>query len=61
MKSVYNIGGMPLLENGTDIHTLAKQTGNSAAMIERHYNKLTATMVAEKLTKYLLIEVMGVI
>jgi integrase len=26
----------------TDIHTLAKQMGNSAAAIERHYSKLTA-------------------
>ncbi|MBU3564810.1 integrase [Polynucleobacter sp. MWH-HuK1] len=38
-----------LVENRTDIHTLAKQMGNSAAMIERHYSKLTATMMAEKL------------
>ena len=37
------------LLDGTDIHTLAKQTGNSAVMIERHYSKLTATMAAEKL------------
>ena len=29
-----------------DIHTLSKQMGNSAAMIERHYSKLTATMAA---------------
>ena len=34
---------------GTDIHTLSKQMGNSAAMIERHYSKLTATMAAEQL------------
>ena len=34
---------------GTDIHTLSKQMGNSAAMIERHYSKLTATMAAERL------------
>ncbi len=40
---------LELLENGTDIHTLAKQMGNSAVMIERHYSKLTATMAAEKL------------
>ena len=38
-----------LLEGGTDIHTLSKQMGNSAAMIERHYSKLTATMAADKL------------
>jgi integrase len=38
-----------LLENGMDIHTLAKQMGNSAAMIEKHYSKLTATMAAERL------------
>lgn len=34
---------------GTDIHTLSKQMGNSAAMIERHYSKLTATMAAKRL------------
>jgi len=38
-----------LLEHGTDIHTLAKQMGNSALMIERHYSKLTATMAADRL------------
>jgi len=38
-----------LLEGGTDIHTLSKQMGNSAAMIERHYSKLTATMAADRL------------
>jgi integrase len=37
------------LLDGTDIHTLAKQMGNSAVMIERHYSKLTATMAAHKL------------
>ena len=42
---------LELLEHGTDIHTLAKQMGNSAAMIERHYSKLTPTMAAERLTK----------
>ena len=40
---------LELLEHGTDIHTLAKQMGNSAAMIERHYSKLTPTMAAERL------------
>jgi integrase len=40
---------MELLRGGTDIHTLSKQMGNSAAMIERHYSKLTATMAADKL------------
>ena len=29
----------------------AKQVGDSAAMIERHYSKLTATMVAEQFAK----------
>jgi integrase len=38
-----------LLANRTDIHTLARQMGNSAAMIERHYSKLTATMAAASL------------
>ena len=40
---------LELLEHGTDIHTLAKQMGNSAAMIERHYSKITPMMNAEKL------------
>jgi integrase len=40
---------LELLRNSTDIHTLSKQMGNSAAMIERHYSKLTATMAADKL------------
>jgi integrase len=40
---------MELLRAGTDIHTLARQMGNSAAMLERHYSKLTATMAAERL------------
>ncbi len=40
---------LELLRANTDIHTLAKQMGNSAAVIERHYSKLTATMAADKL------------
>ena len=40
---------LELLENGTDIHTLARQMGNSVLMIERHYSKLTATMAAGQL------------
>ena len=40
---------LELLENQTDIHTLAKQMGNSALMLEKHYSKLTATMAAERL------------
>ncbi len=40
---------LELLRKGTDIHTLSRQMGNSAAMIERHYSKLTATMAADKL------------
>ncbi len=39
---------LALLEGTTDIHTLARQMGNSAAMIERHYSKLTATLAAAK-------------
>ena len=38
-----------LLRHSTDIHTLSRQMGNSAAMIEKHYSKLTATMAADKL------------
>jgi hypothetical protein len=40
---------LQLLHSNSDIHTLSKQMGNSAAMIERHYSKLTATMAADKL------------
>lgn len=40
---------LELLTNTIDIHTLSKQMGNSAAMIERHYSKLTATMAAGRL------------
>ena len=40
---------LELIENRTDVHTLAKQMGNSALMIERHYSKLTATMAAHRL------------
>jgi integrase len=40
---------LEMLRGKTDIHTLSKQMGNSAAMIERHYSKLTATMAAERL------------
>jgi integrase len=40
---------LELLTNTTDIYTLSKQLGNSAAMIERRYSKLTATMAAERL------------
>jgi hypothetical protein len=40
---------LELLENKTDIHTLSKQMGNSAAMIDRLYSKLTATMAADRL------------
>ena len=42
---------LELLRASTDIHTLAKQMGNSAAVIERHYSKLTATMAAERLSQ----------
>ena len=40
---------LEMLRGEVDIHTLSKQMGNSAAMIERHYSKLTATMAADKL------------
>ena len=40
---------LALLETGTDILTLSRQMGNSAAMIERYYSKLTATMAADRL------------
>ena len=40
---------LELLENSTDIHTLARQMGNSVLMLERHYSKLTATLAAGQL------------
>jgi len=40
---------LELLRNSTDIHTLSRQMGNSALMIERHYSKFTATMAADRL------------
>ena len=40
---------LEMLRGEVDMHTLGKQMGNSAAMIERHYSKLTATMAAERL------------
>jgi integrase len=40
---------LELLRGEVDIHTLSRQMGNSAAMIERHYSKLTATLAAERL------------
>ncbi len=53
MRTLYSLrhtyATLELLDNKTDIHTLARQMGNSAAMIERHYSKLTPTMAAEQL------------
>ena len=40
---------LELLNHKTDIHTLSRQMGNSAAMLEKHYSKLTATMAADRL------------
>jgi hypothetical protein len=40
---------LEIIENRTDLHTLAKQMSNSAAMIERHYSKLSGTMAADRL------------
>jgi integrase len=45
----HTIATFELLRGGTDIHTLSKQMGNSAAIIEKHYSKLTATMPADRL------------
>ena len=39
---------LELIENRTDLHTLAKQMGTSVGMIEKHYSKLTA-MAADRL------------
>ncbi len=40
---------LAMLRGEVDIHTLSKQIGNSAAMIERLCSKLTATIAAERL------------
>ena len=37
------------LTNGTDIRTMNRQLGNSAAMTEGHYLKLTANLAAARL------------
>lgn len=43
-------GGDAIVTSGeTNNLALSKQMVNTAAMIERHYSKLTATMVAERL------------
>lgn len=45
----YTHATLAMLRGGVDIHALSKQMGNSAAMIERYYRKLTATMAAKRL------------
>jgi len=42
---------LELLRASADIQTLAKQMGNSGAVIERHYSKLMPTMAAEGLSQ----------
>lgn len=39
-----------LIEDGMEIHTLAKQMGTSIAMIERHYSHLTPRLKKDMLT-----------
>jgi integrase len=46
----FTCAAFELLPVDKDIPTLSKQMGKSAAMIERHYSKLTATMAADGLT-----------
>ena len=36
-------------ESALELNATSRQMGNSAAMIERHYSKLTATLAAERL------------
>lgn len=50
---------LELLENGTDIHTLAWQMWNSVSMNERHNSKLTAIMAAQQLARVLLENLYG--
>ena len=40
---------LELIENRTDLHTLAKQMGKSIEMIEKNYSKLTTTMAADRM------------
>jgi hypothetical protein len=40
---------LALVRGEVDIHTLARQLGNSVTMIERYYSKLTATVAADRL------------
>jgi integrase len=40
---------LALMRGEVDIHTLARQMGNSVTMIERYYSKLTATIAADRL------------
>ena len=45
-----HLGGDAIVTSGeTNNLGLSKQMVNTAAMIERHYSELTATMAAEKL------------
>ena len=39
-----------LINDGIDIHTLARQMGTSVGMIERHYSHLTPRMKKDALT-----------
>jgi integrase len=40
---------MSLMDGQVDMHTLAKQMGTTIGMLEQHYNKMTATMAADRL------------
>ncbi len=40
---------LEITKNRVDLPTLAKQIGTSVRMIEKHYNKLTATMTTVRL------------
>jgi len=49
LYSLWNTYATIKLMSGTHIHTLARQMGTSVSRLERHYSKLTATMVADRL------------
>ena len=42
---------LELINGGLDVHSLSRQMGSSASMIEGHYSKLTASCVAERLAR----------
>ena len=51
MGNTYATLNLIPIENSVDIHTLLKQMGNSAEMIDLHRSKLISKLTAERLAK----------